>query len=57
MTRIRGHQPHLASNLPRLWNDLLIVLAATQIGATVVSANRDDFDLARRYVRFDLTCT
>ena len=54
MAAIRRSEPHLASKLPRLWNDLLIVLSATQIGATVVSANRDDFELVRRYVSFDL---
>ncbi len=57
MAAIRCRQPNLASKLPRLWNDLLIVLAAMQIGATVVSANRDDFELARRYVPFDFSAT
>ncbi len=54
LSSIRRREPHLASKLPLLWNDLLIALSASQIGGTVVTANRDDFELARRYVSFDL---
>jgi len=54
MAVIRRREPRHASKLPRLWNDVLIAVSATQIGATVVSANRGDFELARRYLSFAL---
>jgi len=54
MAVIRRREPRHASKLPRLWNDVLIAVSATQIGATVVSANRRDFELARRYLSFAL---
>jgi tRNA(fMet)-specific endonuclease VapC len=54
LAAIRRREPHLTSKLPKLWNDLLIALSATQIGGTIVTANRHDFELARRYVSFDL---
>lgn len=38
----------------RLWNDTLIALSARQIGASVVTGNVGDFELLRRFVRFDL---
>ena len=47
-------EPHLRSKVPTLWNDLLIALCARQIGATVVTHNVRDFELLRRYLRFDL---
>ena len=55
--RIRVKEPKLRSRLPSLWNDLLIALSARQIGATVVTSNALDFELLRRYVRFDLETT
>jgi len=51
---IRRKEPHLRSKIPTLWNDLLIVLSARQVGAMLVTHNAQDFDLLRRYVRFDL---
>jgi len=47
-------EPRLRSKIPTLWNDLLIALSARQIGAMVVSHNAQDFELLRRYLRFDL---
>ena len=55
MARIRSRNPAVASKLPRLWNDLLIALSAAQVGAIVVTHNRDDFVLLRRHVPFTLT--
>ena len=52
--KIRQVEPHLRSKVPRLWNDTLIALCARDIGATVVTENLQDFELLRRYVRFDL---
>jgi predicted nucleic acid-binding protein len=55
MATIRRQEPEYGSRLPRLWNDLLIALSARDNGATVFTANRADFELARRHVRFELT--
>ena len=51
---IRQKEPSLRSKLPTLWNDLLIALSARQIGATVVTGDIRDFELLRRYLRFNL---
>jgi len=51
---IRRKEPHLRSKVPTLWNDLLIALSARQIGATVETEDTEDFELLRRYVRFEL---
>jgi predicted nucleic acid-binding protein len=37
-----------------LWNDVLIALSARRIGATLVTRNVEDFELLRRYLRFEL---
>jgi predicted nucleic acid-binding protein len=52
--RIRRIEPRLRSKVPTLWNDVLIALSARQIGATLVTRNVEDFELLRRYVRFEL---
>ncbi len=52
--RIRRAEPRLRSKVPTLWNDILIALSARRIGATLVTRNVDDFELLRRYVRFEL---
>ncbi len=51
---IRRREPHLRSKIPTLWNDLLIALSGRQMGAMVVTQNARDFELLRRYLRFDL---
>jgi len=51
---IRREEPQLRSKIPTLWNDLLIALCARQVGATAVTQNARDFELLRRYLRFDL---
>jgi predicted nucleic acid-binding protein len=51
---IRRGEPQLRSKIPTLWNDLLIALCARQVGATAVTQNARDFELLRRYLRFDL---
>ena len=52
--QIYRKEPHLRSKVPALWNDLLIALSARQVGAIVETQNIGDFELLRRYVRFDL---
>ncbi|MGH7264912.1 MAG: type II toxin-antitoxin system VapC family toxin [Candidatus Rokuibacteriota bacterium] len=55
--QLRAREPGLRSKIPALWNDLWIALAARQVGATVVTANARDFEILRRYLRFDLEIT
>ena len=54
LARIARREPGLRTKLRGLWNDALIALSARQIGATLVTENLDDFELLRRYVRFEL---
>lgn len=42
------------SKLPALLNDILIALCARQVGAMVITYNRDDFRLIRRHLGFSL---
>jgi predicted nucleic acid-binding protein len=51
---IRRREPGLRDRIASLWNDTLIALSARQIGAAVVTGNVRDFELLRRFVRFDL---
>jgi predicted nucleic acid-binding protein len=44
----------MRDKIARLWNDALIALSARQIGASVVTGNVGEFELLRRFVRFDL---
>jgi tRNA(fMet)-specific endonuclease VapC len=53
--RIRQREPRLRSRIPSFWNDLLIALSARELGAMLVTCNARDFELLRRYVRFELT--
>jgi|SRR5215813_5443309 len=46
-TKERGWQ----SKLPALLNDILIVLCARRIGATLLTYNKEDFQLIRRRCR------
>jgi len=45
-------RPDLGNAVLDLWNDTLIALSARQVGATVVSANVDDFGLLLAHVNF-----
>ncbi len=54
VAEIRQREPRLRSKLPALWNYVLIALSARQVGAMVVTQNARDFELLRRYLRFDL---
>jgi predicted nucleic acid-binding protein len=49
-TKARGWR----SKLPFLLNDILIALCARRIGAVIVTYNKDDFQLIRRYKDFSL---
>ena len=42
------------SKLPALLNDILIALCARRIGATLLTYNKDDFQLIRRHKDFSL---
>jgi predicted nucleic acid-binding protein len=52
--RIRKEEPQFLSKLPALFNDALIALSASQIGGAVCTRNKEDFELLRRYRRFEL---
>jgi predicted nucleic acid-binding protein len=54
LARIARQEAGLRSRIHRLWNDGLIAMSARQIGATVITQNVRDFELLRRYVRFEL---
>ena len=51
--KIRKQEPQFQSKFPALFNDVLIVLSALQIGATIQTKNVEDFRLIGRYRRFD----
>jgi len=54
LARIARREPSFRTKLHGLWNDALIALSARQVGATLVTENLHDFELLRRYVRFEL---
>jgi predicted nucleic acid-binding protein len=52
--KIRTGEPKYRSKLSALFNDVLIVLCAVQIGDIVRTRDKEDFQLIRRYRKFDL---
>jgi tRNA(fMet)-specific endonuclease VapC len=54
LARIARREPSFRTKLRGLWNDALIALSARQVGATLVTENLHDFELLRRYMRFEL---
>ena len=54
LTAIKERDGTWRSKLPHLLNDTLIALCARRIGATLLTYNRDDFRLLRRYLDFSL---
>jgi len=52
--RIHKQEPQLRSKLPVVFNDVLIALSASQIGGVVCTTNKEDFELLRRYRKFEL---
>ncbi|MBI2211590.1 MAG: type II toxin-antitoxin system VapC family toxin [Deltaproteobacteria bacterium] len=54
VTAIEQKDKGWRSKLPALLNDILISLCARRIGATVVTYNKDDFQLIRRHKDFSL---
>ena len=48
MTAIHDKEPEMRSKMPSLLNDVLIALSARQIGATLLTYNRADFQLIKR---------
>jgi predicted nucleic acid-binding protein len=54
LARIARREPSFRMKLRGLRNDALIALSARQVGATLVTENLHDFELLRRYVRFEL---
>jgi predicted nucleic acid-binding protein len=54
VTAIQSKEKSWRSKLPALLNDILIALSARQIGAILLTYNRDDFRLIRRHAEFSL---
>ena len=54
VTAIEEKDRRWRSKLPCLLNDILIALCTRRIGATLLTYNRDDFRLIRRYKDFSL---
>jgi predicted nucleic acid-binding protein len=54
VAQITRKEPGKKSKAQQILNDILIVLCARQIGATVCTFNRKDFALIRRYKPFSL---
>jgi predicted nucleic acid-binding protein len=54
LAKISQKEPKYNSKLTALLNDALIALSALQIGATVCTGDKEDFELIRRYKRFAL---
>ena len=54
LARIWKEEPQFRSKTATLYNDALIVLSAVQIGAVVCTEDKEDFELLRRYRRFEL---
>ena len=54
VTAIEAKARNWRSKLPLLLNDILIALCARRIGAILVTYNKDDFQLIRRYKDFSL---
>ena len=54
LARISRREPGQRTRIPRLVNDVLLVLSARQIAATLYTFNREDFTLIVRYTRFAL---
>ena len=54
VTAVDRRDPGWRSKLPALLNDILIALCARQVGAMVITYNRDDFRLIRRHLGFSL---
>ena len=54
VTAIEQRDRTRRSKLPALLNDILIALSARQVGAMVITYNRDDFRLIRRHLGFSL---
>ncbi len=54
IAKIVSKEPGYKSKAAILMNDILIALSALQIGATVYTANREDFRVIQRYRHFPL---
>jgi predicted nucleic acid-binding protein len=54
LAKIGREEPGFKAKFPTLLNDSLIAMCALQIGATVCTGDKEDFELIRRYKRFPL---
>lgn len=54
LSEIKRKEPQYRSKISGLFNDALIALCASQLGATVYTRNESDFRLIQRFRNFDL---
>lgn len=54
LAKINRQEPAQRTRIPRLVNDVLLAMSAVQIGATLLTFNREDFRLIARYKQFSL---
>ena len=54
VTAIEQRDRTWRSKMPALLDDILIALCARQVGAMLITYNRDDFRLIRRHLGFSL---
>jgi predicted nucleic acid-binding protein len=53
LAAIYKSQPRYRSKLPALFNDALLVMCALQIGASLCTSDKEDFELLHCYRKFD----
>lgn len=54
LAKLGKEEPNYRSKFATVLNDALIALCALQVGATVCTGDKEDFELIRRYRRFAL---
>ena len=54
LARIGRREPAQRTRIARLVNDVLLAMSTFQIGATLLTLDREDFRLIRRYKRFSV---
>ena len=52
--QVRQREPGSRDRVRGLWNNALLALSVRQVGAVLVTGNVRDFELLRRFVRFEL---
>lgn len=56
LAKIRKEKGYLPEKLRALHFDVLIALTARDCGARVITSNRDDYELLKTFIDFELEC-